>query len=179
MGIEAALFGAPLLSSTAGASTVWMLGAGGVSYISLVSVVSGVGALSAVSSILGGAQSYAAGGDQAALALSQASLRGVEAERVAQREAKFAQEEALDTERRQKLAYMASGVTLEGSPLLVMEETRQRGIDNVDEILKSGQAASQAAAMEGRIQASTYKASGRQKFVSGITSAAGSFGGLQ
>lgn len=136
-------------------------------------LLSGLSAVSAVSSIVGGFQSKKEGDNQAAIALSQAAAQGAEAERTAAREAKLTQEDALKTERKQKLAYMASGVTLEGSPLLVMEETRQKGLENVDEILKAGKASSEAALAEGRVRANSAKSAGRQSFVSGLTGAAG------
>lgn len=135
----------------------------------ILSVLSGI---SAVSSIFGGLQGQAEGENQASLAMSQAAARGVEQERLAQREAKMVADDAANTERKQKLAYLASGVTLEGSPLLIMEETRRKGAENVDEILSSGKAASAAALAEGRVIASQAKSAGRQSFVSGLTGAA-------
>jgi hypothetical protein len=153
MGIESALVGLGVGAKTAGI------------------ISSGLSIFSGISSIAGGAQSQSEGNYQSELAMQQAQARGVEQERVAQREARLTQEEALDTERRQKLAYMASGVTLEGSPLLVMEETRKKGQDNVNEILQSGRAASSASIAEGRIEATQLKSAGRQAFTSGITGA--------
>lgn len=133
----------------------------------------GLQAVSAVSSIVGGMQGKSEGDNQAALALQQASARGVESERLAQREARLVQDDALATERKQKLAYLASGVTLEGSPLLIMEETRRKGQENVDEILLSGKAEKNAALLEGRVTSSKAKSLGRQSMVEGLT------GGLQ
>jgi hypothetical protein len=138
----------------------------------------GFQAVSAVSSLVGGMQSQSESNVQSELALQQASARGVEAERAAQREAKFVQEDALATERKQKLAYLASGVTLEGSPLLIMEETRRKGQENVDEILLSGKAEKNAALLEGRVTASQAKSAGRQAFTSGLIGAAQSGAGL-
>jgi hypothetical protein len=130
-------------------------------------------AVSAVSSVVGGIQGMSEGKNQANIAMAQAEARGAESARVAEREARLTQEDAIATERRQKLAYMASGVTLEGSPLLVMEETRRKGQENVDEILRAGQASSAAALAEGRLQADAAKSAGRQSFISGLTGAAG------
>ncbi len=124
--------------------------------------------ISAVSSIVGGLQGQSEGDNQAALAISQASQRGTESVRAAEREAKFTQDEALATERKQKLAYLSSGVTLEGSPLLVMEETRQKGQDNFNEIIRAGQAEKTAAELEGRVLASQAKSKGREAFTSGL-----------
>lgn len=127
---------------------------------------------SAGMSVVSGIQGMKAGNEQADLAMQQANMQGVEQERLAQREARMVQEEADATERKQKIAYLKSGVSLEGSPLLVMEETRQKGADNVAEVLAGGKAASSAAQMEGRITAKRAKASGRQAFVSGLSNAA-------
>ena len=137
-------------------------------------ILMGLSAVSAATSLVSGFQGMSEGNDQAAIAMAQAKARGAESARVSEREARLTQEDAIATERRQKLAYMASGVTLEGSPLLVMEETRRKGQENVDEILKAGKASSAAALAEGRLQASAAKSSGRQAFVSGLTGAVGS-----
>ncbi len=142
------------------------------------SILMGLQALSAVSSFVGGMQSKSEGDNQAALALQQAQMRGVESERLAQREARLVQEDALATERKQKLAYLASGVTLEGSPLLIMEETRRKGQENIDEILLSGKAEKNAALLEGRVTASQAKSRGREAFTSGLVGAAQSGAGL-
>jgi hypothetical protein len=140
----------------------------------LETVIGAFSALSAVTSAVSGIQGMKEGNKQASLALEQANARGIEQERVAQREARLVQEDALNTERRQKLAYLGSGVTLEGSPLLVMEETRRKGLDNVNEVLMAGSAAANAARLEGRVVASQAKSAGRQSFVSGLTGAASS-----
>lgn len=161
--MSAALFG-PASTASAAAAASSLVGTLGT----------GLTAISGVSSLIGGFQSMKEGNKQASLALEQANARGIEQERVAQREAQLAQEDALKTERRQKLAYLASGVTLEGSPLLVMEETRRKGLENVNEILTAGTAAADAARLEGRVVASQAKSSGRQSFISGLTGAASS-----
>lgn len=189
MGIETALLGATLMSSTAGASTVGLLGAGGAFSLGAGSLFSAgtLGALSAgfsifsgLSSIAGGMASQQEAGYQSELALQQAESRAIEQERVSAREARLEQEAADDARSRQKVAYLASGVTLEGSPLLAMEETRTRGAENVDEIKKSGSAAANAVRQEGRVQAAQLKSSGRQAFASGLSSGARSIaGGLQ
>jgi hypothetical protein len=176
MGIEAALLGAPLLSSTAGASTVGLLGAGGTFSLGagslggmLGTLGTGLSLFSGLSSVMGGMQSNAEAKNQANLALSQANMRGAEQGRLAAKEA-LAEQEASDAARkRQKVAYLASGVSLAGSPLLVMEETRKKGLENVNEILKAGSAAESAIQAEGRIQADQLKSSGRQAFAQGIT----------
>ena len=107
-----------------------------------------------------------------------AENRGKEIARQTAREANAEQQETDQTLRRQKLAYLASGVTLQGSPLLIMEETRRKGQENIDEIMASGSSGASAAIMEGRQQASNTKASGRRDLVNGLTGAASTLGKL-
>jgi len=160
MGIESALLA---MGASAGTATA---------------VSTGLSVLSGVSSIIGGFQSNQEAKYQSSLATQEAKMRGAEAERVAAKEAGYANDEANDVRRRQKLAYMKSGVSLEGTPFLALEETRRRGKENVDEILRGGAASSAAAYSEGRIRAAQLKSSGRQAFMSGLTNAGQSFGRL-
>jgi len=164
VGIESALLA---LGASAGTATTAGSIIGGLS--------TGLSVLQGVSSLVGGVQARSEAKQQSAIALSDAAARGAEAERVAAREARFESEDVADTVRRQKLAYMASGVTLEGSPLLVMERTRQKGADNVAEILAGGKSAAQAATAEGRLMAQRAKSTGRSAFIEGITGAASAF----
>ncbi len=106
---------------------------------------------------------------QAEYAAQAAESRAVEQERQAAREARLTQEDAEDFRKRQKVSFLASGVTLEGSPLLIMEETRTRGAENVNEILRAGSAGASAVRQEGRMQAQSIRSSGRQAFTSGLT----------
>lgn len=164
MGIETALLAAGASASTAATAA------------SVASIAStAFSGLSAIQSIAGGSAAKAEAKRQANLATFQAQQQGAESARVAQREATFAQEEANSTRRAQKVAYLKSGVSLEGSPLLVMEGTRARGNENVEEILRAGSAATGAAFTEGRIRAQNVKASGRQAFTQGLTGAASLF----
>lgn len=143
------------------------------------SIASGIGT---AASVLGGIQSLSGGmsakkesKQQANLATFQAQQQGAEAARMAQREASLVAEEAESTRRAQKVAYLKSGVSLEGSPLLVMEGTRARGQENVEEVLRAGGAATGAAITEGRIRAANAKAAGRESFMQGLTGAASLF----
>lgn len=187
MGIEALLLGtaAPAAGTAAAAgaaalgvsgATAGLIGSGGT--LSLGSLASGFSALSGISSLFGGVQGLISGNQQSSLAMQHARLAALETERVTAREARLEQDEINRTLRRQKLAYMASGVTLEGSPLLVMEETRRRGQDNIDEILRGGQATGSAQLAEGRIRAKQLKGTGRAAFMTGITNAGNSFSSL-
>lgn len=132
---------------------------------------------SAASSVMGGMEQQDAYNQQADMAMAQGNMQAAENERVAFRQAQNEKEQSERARRAQKVSYLASGLKLEGSPLLVMEETRQKGIENVDEILRSGQAGASAARQEGRMKASSLKASGRKAFREGITNAAGTMGG--
>ena len=192
MGIETALVGSALLSSTAGASTVGLLGAGGVlgagtglgatigagiaGLGGLGTITTGLSIFSGLSSIVGGMQQQGMANQQAELAMATAQMQGAEMGRQSFREAQLVSEEAERVRRRQKVAYLASGVTLEGSPLLIMEETRANAQDNVNEILKSGEAAKSAALMEGRMKAENYKSSGREAFSKGLNTGIGTIG---
>jgi hypothetical protein len=129
-------------------------------------------AVSAGSSLMGGIQAKRESKKQAVTAQAEANLRAEEAGRATAREANLVGMEAESVRRRQKLAYLKSGVDLEGSPLLMMEATRRAGLDNVEEVFRSGPAG--AIVTEGRARATQLKASGRQAFMSGIGNAAGS-----
>ena len=168
--------GTALASSTAGASTVGLLGAGGIlapTAGSIASTLGGLGGLSTLSgglSILSGVQQQQAASEQAGIARQQASMQAAEAGRVSGAQAFQAEQDADRARSRQKLAFLKSGVSLEGSPLLIMEETRQRGLDNVNEIIKSGASSGAAALTEGRIAAQNLQSAGRQSLVKGLTS---------
>lgn len=57
----------------------------------------------------------------------------------------------------QRLAFAKSGVTLEGSPLMVLEETRQQGTAEIRDLL-----------MTGYRKAAGIRTAGRQAFIGGI-----------
>ncbi len=132
---------------------------------------------SAGASIMGGFAAKDEGKAQAAEATRAAEARGTEAARVSARQARGETEAADDLARRQKVAFLSSGVALQGSPLLMMEETRRRGAENAEEILAGGAAAGDAARAEGRVQAAQAKASGRQAFTQGLTTGMKTIGG--
>lgn len=167
MGIETALIGLGMGAGTAGSVAT------GLSVLK-----TGFSIFSGISSIMGGMAGSNEANYQGELAAQQAESRAIEQERIAAREARLTQEESDEARKRQKVAYLASGVTLEGSPLLVMEETRSRGAENVNEILQSGSAAANSARAEGRIEASKYKASAREEFSSGLKQGISTLGGM-
>lgn len=110
---------------------------------------------SAATSIAGGLSSMAAGREQAEAQVEQTE------DAMRQRTRK-----TMELEKIQKLNYLKSGVSLEGSPLLIMAETRDIGAQDVTNIRDSGQDA-----------ASSYISQGRQSLFSSVGQAAGSMAG--
>ncbi len=127
----------------------------GIETVTLMQVLS---AASAASSVIGGIQQSRAASRQAANAQAQA----VDQARAETRS-------NLELEKKQKLAFLKSGVALEGSPFLVMAEDAQTGEQNVGAILRSG-----------ANQARSIRRSGRQALFSGFASGADTiFSGYQ
>ena len=154
MGIETALLAAGISASTAAT-------------ISTVLTVA-----STASTIIGGIQQRGAA-SAAAKATSreaqrQADLRQQEREIQARSEAR----ENIELEKRQKLAFIKSGVSLEGSPLLLLAETRRRGTENVEALLRSGRTEATGLLAEGALRSRQLKASGRQALIGGLTTGA-------
>lgn len=153
-----------------------------------IEVAAGIGlgqiftAVSAISAVVGGIQQKKAADKQAsatrAEAQRQANLRQEERESQARVEAR----ENIQLEKRQKLAFLKSGVSLEGSPLLLLAETRRVGGENVEAIIKSGQTEATSLLRGGESQAAALKSSGRLALIGGLTggltTAAGGFGGF-
>jgi len=144
----------------------------------LTAIVAAAAVASAGASIFGGIQANKEGEKQARFAESQAANAAAETKRQTDRSLKIEGRNIKETQDRQRLAYLASGVTLEGSPLLKLEETRRLGAENLDEIEKSGSARSEAQVTEGRLTADRAKSAGRQGLINGITGAAGSLSRL-
>lgn len=134
-------------------------------------------ALSVAGTLYSGYQQKQAADVQAYNAEQSSIFAANEAGRVAAKQAAGEKEAAEAAEKRQKLAYLKSGVTLEGSPLLIMEETRLKGEENVNEILMGGAAASTSRLTEGRVAASSLQAQGRSAFTGSLFKAAGSAAG--
>ena len=129
--------------------------------------------VSAASSIMGGMQQNAEAKQQARNAEAQGILQSKENVRVAAAQAQQESAASDDARRKQKLAYLKAGVTLDGTPFAMMEDTKLRGERNVDETIASGASSSAAAMQEGRTTAANYRASGRQALMTGIGNAAG------
>ncbi len=134
---------------------------------------------SAGAQILGGLESRRESKVQAQLAREDAAKRAAETERVTTREAELERRNIKDVTERQRLAYLASGVTLEGSPLLKLEETRRLGAENIEEIERSGEARAGAEIGEGRVVARQAESRGRQQLLQGLVGGAGSLSRLR
>lgn len=111
---------------------------------------------SAVLQVASGFVSYAQQkkADKAAkqAAFEQAKLLEEDAQRAAL-------EERLEAERarkRQRLAFLSSGVELAGSPLLVMEETRAKGEENAKNIIESAAAKANLLKKQGSIGTASF-----------------------
>jgi len=102
---------------------------------------------------------------------------GIQARKQAKKEAALINEDAQhqanqhakDVEKfrkRQKVAFLSSGVSLEGSPLLVLEETRKEGEEEVARIRRGGQ-----------IRSDIRQQQGRDAFVSGVLGGISSLAG--
>ncbi len=121
--------------------------------MSMAGAMIGLMAVNAVGQIFGGLSAQQAADDEARALAEQAALARQEALEEAER---------LDKEytrflARQSLMYLKGGVTLAGSPLLVLTETReerdervQAQIDRANALYRSGMSASRRASRQGR-----------------------------
>jgi len=139
----------------------------GLGTIATIATIAGAGM-----QVAGGMRSQQEAGVQSALARQQAAERAAETERLTTREVELERRDIKDVRERQKLMFLKSGVTLEGSPLLKLEETRQRGQENIEEIEKAGEARARGQIQEGRLVAEQAKSRGRQQLVSGLVGGA-------
>ena len=73
--------------------------------------------------------------------------------------------------KRQKLAFIKSGVDLEGSPLLQLAYTEEQGVNNVGNMIWTGDTRRQAMIRQASMQASSVRASGRQALLGSISQA--------
>lgn len=121
--------------------------------------------IQAASAIAGGISSAKAGNKEAAMAGQQASLVQQEAQRNAQQKAR----EVRNFRSNQGLAYLSSGVTLEGTPIQKMEETRQLGQQEVNAIMSRGRAQADLLMQQGRMA----KTAGRNAMIGSLFKAAG------
>lgn len=87
--------------------------------------------------------------DKAAKAAANEEARLMEED--ASRAALQEKQEAERVRKVQKMAYLASGVDLTGSPLLVMEETRNKGEENAKNVVESAKARADLTRMQGSV----------------------------
>lgn len=135
--------------------------------------------LLATAAVVGAASSVASGYSAKQSARKEAGAlksQGALAAQEAQIEASRRADEVQRLSKKQKLAFIKNGVTLEGSPLLVVEETTRQGQAEVDAISRRGYAI-QSLYNE---RAGITEREGRAQFIGGIGSGLSSltmFGG--
>lgn len=78
---------------------------------------------------------------------TQATLMEEDAKRAAQQELATAE----DARKKQRMAFLKSGVDLTGSPLLVMEETRDKGLENAKNVTESAKARADLTRQQGSV----------------------------
>lgn len=123
--------------------------------------LAGALAFGAVSSIGGGIAGQQAANQQAKLQEQQGGIALAEAKANATNEA-YNQTQAVG---KQRLAYLANGVSLEGSPSLVLDESRKYGQQQVQSILDRGSAEYNLAKMN----AAVTRNQGRAALLAGIS----------
>jgi len=126
-------------------------------------------ALSAGASIIGGIESKKAGDKQAALFNEQAKTAQREAELEAQRK----EQERTRFIAKQKVAFLANGIGLSGSPLAVFQNTFNEFQKEIDAIRRSGSSQSRFLRAKGSIAESSGRASLTSGFLNAGTTVAG------
>jgi len=124
-------------------------------------------AVSAISSISGGMQKQSSARREAQALEDQALLT----EQEAQIEAKIHATRVRKFAANQKSAFLKNGVTLDGSPLAVLDETYKFGQEEVDSIIRSGSAKARLY----RQRADITRNEGRSALLSGLSTGVGSF----
>lgn len=128
-------------------------------------VLAGAIGFSAVSSIAGGINGMVASNGEAALQRQQAEIAGRQAQDNATLET-FNQKTAIG---RQQISFLANGVSLEGSPSLVVKQSEDYGQMQVNSILRQGAATSALL----KAQATQTQNQGRAALLAGIAKGAG------
>lgn len=126
--------------------------------------VAGLGVAAGGLNLFAGLLGFMGGQEQAGIFESRARLLRAEAEADAQR---FA-EEARMFKKRQKLAFLKSGVDLTGSPLEILDETVRVSAENISAIRARGR----AQALTETTRARVARAQGRGALISGFSSGA-------
>lgn len=131
----------------------------GIEQVLIASIIA-----STVSTVASGFAGQQAAESEASLQEAQASLSkqeaDIEADRVDRANTLF--------RKKQKLAFIKSGLELEGTPLLFLEETRREGAKEVKAIRRRGEAIKGL----GFAQASQTRSKGRAKLIGSITKGA-------
>lgn len=78
---------------------------------------------------------------------------------------------------RQTSSFLSSGLTLEGTPTTVLEETFQVGTEDIQNIAKNAQTSIDNLVAGGNLRSESIVAQGRTKAISTITSTAATFAG--
>lgn len=120
-------------------------------------------ALSGISQLASGFTGMRAASDEADMLTKQSQLAMQEAQELAAQKAR----EIGEFQSYQTALYAKSGVTIEGSPALVLEKTRREGLQEVNAILKRGNSESNLL----RAKAFQMQRSGRSAFLSSALSA--------
>lgn len=137
----------------------------GLETILLVSLV-GLTATSIVMQVAGGVATRDAAKQEAGLQETQGRIAQAEAEETAENVG----EENRKFRARQKLLFLKAGVTLEGSPLLILEETKEEGEEEVEAIRRRGEAQLELS----QRQADITRSYGRAALIGGIAGATAS-----
>lgn len=119
-------------------------------------------------SVLGGLFDYAQSGPLSEVHNSRARMLQMEAEYDAQRYA----EQARSFQAEQRMKYVKSGVTLEGSPLDILNETMR----NADETVSAIRARGRASAFDERARGQQVRQAGRAALLRGVIGGTSSFG---
>lgn len=122
----------------------------------------------AASSVASGVMAQSASRKEASAMRSQGELAAQEAGIEAQRRA----DEVRRLSKKQKLAFIKNGVTLEGSPLLTIDETKRQGQEEVNAIMRRGYAINSLYNQ----RADIADREGRAQFIGGIGSGISSLG---
>lgn len=118
-----------------------------------------------LASIAGGFMGQSSYNKEAEMLRQQGDLALAEARRTAEQKAR----EVTEFQAAQGHRYVTSGVTIEGSPALVLERTRKLGQEEVDALIRQGEAQKRLAYMQADITRNKGRASMFAGVVKGLT----------
>lgn len=118
-----------------------------------------------LASIAGGFMGQSSYSKEAEMLRQQGDLALAEARRTAEQKAR----EVTEFQAAQGHRYVTSGVTMEGSPALVLERTRKLGQEEVDALIRQGEAQKRLAYMQADITRNKGRASMFAGVVKGLT----------